>query len=657
MSGHATNTRLPQEAVRILRQWHKEHQDYPYPSVEEKAQLQELTGLSDKQISNWFTNTRRRTKSESSHGSNTSLSHNFSTMNSLDRWRNSPPELEHVSMEDIAAALAETHTASRPARNGRSSSRHSDNSSVRASDTGSSDSQGILSETGSITKHRRRRRKRPNIPLSKKAAGQRIFQCTFCTDSFKTKYDWTRHEASLHLPLDRWTCTPHGPRYRMPGSDVETCVYCDLENPSNDHLSSHRVLECCEKPIAAREFYRKDHLRQHLRQVHKVDIFTKAMEGWKSKLTEIRSRCGFCDETFQIWSERNEHLATHFRDGASMKDWKGARGFEPAVATLVRHSIPPYLISTEATAMIPFSAERGNPQHQITPEPHLPNATTTPTSFEYLVSELGKFAMEQRAHGLVPTDQTLQEQARLIVYCDNDPWNQTAADNSQWLELFKQGYGISDPSNPDTRQQQQRNPDPNDPSAPAQTDPPKFPELLDLPWYWQSPECLAIYRQNRAAFYAHHSINPPPTTNPSTSDPLTQTNTPNLTFDSTAFTPTEQEAHEAHEHDQQTLLPPHLPPTSAAATAEWNSSLLANPDQTPSSTTHLNHLPDHQFNIEPEILQLPGRGDGGGGEGDFGFQQANSCGWGREGQGQGWDDGVCSAGDAEFDLNMQILFG
>ena len=42
--------------------------------------------------------------------------------------------------------------------------------------------------------------------------------------------------------------------------------------------------------------------------------------------------------------------------------------------------------------------------------------------------------MSQKAHNLIPTDHALQEKARLIVYGDNDPWNQTAADNSQWLD-------------------------------------------------------------------------------------------------------------------------------------------------------------------------------------------------------------------------------
>ena len=39
---------------------------------------------------------------------------------------------------------------------------------------------------------------------------KRMFQCTFCTDTFKSKYDWTRHEKSLHLSLEKWICAPSG---------------------------------------------------------------------------------------------------------------------------------------------------------------------------------------------------------------------------------------------------------------------------------------------------------------------------------------------------------------------------------------------------------------------------------------------------------------
>ncbi|OTA27920.1 hypothetical protein BTJ68_11543 [Hortaea werneckii EXF-2000] len=351
--------RLPAAATKILRQWHESHYDFPYPSTDDKVQLQQLTGLSDKQISNWFTNTRRRSRSRSSQSSRSGSEHDTSTASSLDRWRHSPPELEHVSLQDIAAAMGSVEipvndhrdralrTSSDP--NARDASQTSDSSHDWASDGSTSGSQSNSTVLGSVRNRRRRGRKRPNMTLLRNPTETRIFQCTFCTDAFKTKYDWSRHEASLHLPLDRWICTLSGPRYISEQQRVECCVYCDLENPSDHHLETHRSLECSKKPSVAREFYRKDHLRQHLRQVHRSERFTKAMEGWKSKITEVRSRCGFCDERFQTWPERTDHLAEHFRNGNTMKNWTGARGFEPVVATRVRHSIPPYLINMEAT--------------------------------------------------------------------------------------------------------------------------------------------------------------------------------------------------------------------------------------------------------------------------------------------------------------------
>ncbi|KAM5386455.1 hypothetical protein ACJZ2D_000418 [Fusarium nematophilum] len=48
----------------------------------------------------------------------------------------------------------------------------------------------------------------------------------------------------------------------------------------------------------------------------------------------------------------------------------------------------------------------------------------------------------------VPTDAEIQHQARWIVFDNDDPWNQTAADNNEWLQDFKRSVGIF-PSLPD----------------------------------------------------------------------------------------------------------------------------------------------------------------------------------------------------------------
>lgn len=42
----------------------------------------------------------------------------------------------------------------------------------------------------------------------------------------------------------------------------------------------------------------------------------------------------------------------------------------------------------------------------------------------------------------IPSDSELQHQARLLLYNDDDQWNQTAADNAEWLQRFKRDVGI-----------------------------------------------------------------------------------------------------------------------------------------------------------------------------------------------------------------------
>ncbi|GFF96662.1 hypothetical protein IFM47457_10994 [Aspergillus lentulus] len=51
---------LPKSATDILRAWFQEHLDHPYPSGEDKQMIMARTGLAIGQVSNWFTNARRR---------------------------------------------------------------------------------------------------------------------------------------------------------------------------------------------------------------------------------------------------------------------------------------------------------------------------------------------------------------------------------------------------------------------------------------------------------------------------------------------------------------------------------------------------------------------------------------------------------------------
>jgi len=48
------------QAVALMTEWLREHQDNPYPNDDEKESLIESTRLTINQINYWFTNARRR---------------------------------------------------------------------------------------------------------------------------------------------------------------------------------------------------------------------------------------------------------------------------------------------------------------------------------------------------------------------------------------------------------------------------------------------------------------------------------------------------------------------------------------------------------------------------------------------------------------------
>jgi hypothetical protein len=217
------------------------------------------------------------------------------------------------------------------------------------------------------SKERRRRRRLPT--RGHKADSEEIlrpFQCTFCTDRFKSKYDWSRHEKSLHLSLEKWICAPLGEVIADTATGKRKCVYCDELDPSEDHLAAHNHAGCEEKGLESRTFYRKDHLRQHLRLMHGCKM-TESMESWRSQAQYIKSRCGFCSMDFDKWQDRVDHLAKEFRNGANMKNWKGCRGLDPQVAIHVTNAMPPYLIANETLSPFPFSASNSSSVHVSQP--------------------------------------------------------------------------------------------------------------------------------------------------------------------------------------------------------------------------------------------------------------------------------------------------
>ncbi|KAL1978300.1 hypothetical protein VTN31DRAFT_1159 [Thermomyces dupontii] len=498
--GRKSGARFSREAVRILKNWLSEHSHHPYPTEEEKDELKNRTGLKRSQIANWLANARRRGKVRPSPQSESPLSasaqsSNFpnplpsasqpsaadlSLMTPLERWKHSPPENEPASARDILRAMATTSfpglKEQRPSSGHvRSSSRRTGSSndssyssmfhapSISSMDTENRSSISDMSFASAFShrsslksfnsadrKERRRRRKQPPFERQK-PRGARIFQCTFCTDSFPAKYDWQRHEKSVHLPLERWICAPFGAVIKdAEGTDV--CAFCLTPNPTEDHLEGHNYSVCRDKTMQERTFYRKDHLNQHLRLMHNVK-YEPFMDRWQSTTNEFRSRCGFCNATFTTWKDRVDHVGAHFKNGADMAQWKGDWGFEPHIRRLVQDAVPPYLIAEERNTLNPYratddkrlsfgsSSAAGGHARTGSSSSGLPNPEDA-NCFMRLERELKAYIQSQLSMGIVPSDTRIQHQARLIIYGSDDPWNQTCADNPIWLGVLKRDCGL-----------------------------------------------------------------------------------------------------------------------------------------------------------------------------------------------------------------------
>ncbi|OAA69160.1 Homeodomain-related protein [Cordyceps fumosorosea ARSEF 2679] len=380
--------------TRPLSNWFARNLGHPYPSDDQKADLASQCGLSRTQVINWFANARRRHRlsaqslfsNGSGSGSGRSLLRQGSpmprsaldSMSPMERWRNSPPNDEPASASAIERALNRS-----PPLGAGSSEYFGSYGSAR--DAGSACSSGS-GDSGGTThcRHRRRGRRRSSfyrasstsfggsahsqqsagdlmfVPYSannsvdgdSNSIGKRspttaaprpgskgttttTFQCTFCLQTFRKRYDWVRHERSIHLPgLDSWVCrVPLPPDqsflvWRVSHEHPE-CIFCGEPSPTHDHIQSHEFQTCAERTAAERTFTRKDHLWQHLHKFHHC----RKWEGWRPDLAllqhkqdRLQSRCGFCSVTMNSWEERAQHLASHFRRGATMAEWSGGPG-------------------------------------------------------------------------------------------------------------------------------------------------------------------------------------------------------------------------------------------------------------------------------------------------------------------------------------------
>ena len=400
---------------------------------------------------------------ERSHGEKQSLA--------MQRWQDSPPQNEAASLSAICSALENPITngtpnspwipnfdAFRTYRTPPSLTSVASSVSSRRSDGSSHSAASGTSKRSRVVKKTRK----PRIPRKETNPEDRVFKCTFCCDTFKHKYDWARHEQSLHLSTMEWQCAPHGGSVVLSTGRAH-CAYCSALDPTTEHLEQHNHSACHSEQAIARSFRRKDHLVQHLRLFHGIETLP-LVEDWKVNLPPITSRCGFCNTKLSSWDERVNHLAAHYRQGKTMADWTGDHGFDAATAARVAYALPPYLIADDARSLVPFSAtdpaskdhfkqmqERLSQEALLSPglksqaggfgaNMALPKLVEDDTVMfaDVLAQHLSQFARNNIMLGIMPTDEMFQREARRVAFGDEDGWNQTLADNQEWLKGFKQ---------------------------------------------------------------------------------------------------------------------------------------------------------------------------------------------------------------------------
>ncbi|CRK31426.1 hypothetical protein BN1708_005429 [Verticillium longisporum] len=413
-------TRFSTRALRVLRNWFAAHEDHPYPRAGDMESLQAQTGLNKLQVSTWLANTRRRTKSrvpvrptspsvlstpnlEAMEIPTSRRPELVDQMDPLGRWQNSPPEDEAADAKAILKAISGSPDASaqpshpilvRPqpsvwgewsSASSAGTSQSSNSSGGSAYSHGSASSRAQSRDLARYTKHKRRRNRgaaKPATPRTKLSQLPRKFQCTFCTESFAQKHGWQRHEKSLHLSLERWECSPEGP-YTRDDDGHQACAYCSRLEPDEGHMKTHNFEVCMDRLPEERSFYRKDHLIQHLKAVHHVKFDPPLMEHWKQTIQDIQSSCGFCGLLMTSWTERADHLADHFKSGATMAQWLD-------------------LIEFERTSPWPFTTDRGPP-------------ATPANAFELIKIELDYFASCLDEKNVPPSQEVLQYESCCVI--------------------------------------------------------------------------------------------------------------------------------------------------------------------------------------------------------------------------------------------------
>lgn len=302
--------RLPPDAKRLLEAQFQLERNNPYMSPRKMEELARQTGLSMKQIRVFFANSRARKLPPVTRIQHTAI--DATSPNSNQRA---------CTTYDILRSSGSDYTSKHPAR---LFSRHVGLGGIVGHAPGLANTTGTLSLLRSapispcrisntsidLLKIRgpRRGRKRLRATMEEMASSivrkpsgpEKRYQCTWCTADFAQKYDWRRHEESIHFPQTEWVCLPNGITLR------NSCAFCGEDKPDDAHFNTHNCSVCLDAPVSQRTFSRKDKLLQHIGQVHGCPT-PKAIRDWYRPIQRVATLvCGICGLVLSSWSIRIE---------------------------------------------------------------------------------------------------------------------------------------------------------------------------------------------------------------------------------------------------------------------------------------------------------------------------------------------------------------
>jgi hypothetical protein len=249
---------------------------------------------------------------------------------SLSRFLDSPLSEYPVDLEMIqeAARKISPDNAFRyspyPSRS-RAGSARSVHSSVGSSNMSSASTKSVHSNYSRSSRRGRKQwpEKITRIKSRTTKEKEMKFYCTFCPKFFSGKFEWNRHEESVHFHYKAWVCPPV-----MSQGVPNNCPYCLLPQPSHEHLVSHNYYACSNRAIVDRTFFRLDGLLQHIKQRHMCHGKGFRMADFESwcQTTSVPPespalRCGFCGQQSEDWDSRVSHIAQHLTASVHRAEW------------------------------------------------------------------------------------------------------------------------------------------------------------------------------------------------------------------------------------------------------------------------------------------------------------------------------------------------